>query len=306
MDNICGWRRCCQNWRLHWHLRGRITGAVLTSALVASMALADPVTANPVTASPVTASPALELRLGQAIHRFDVSALQAKVAPATVSVFDPNYRQQKQYRGFPLASVLQVAGAAALQMDDELVLTALDGYSPVLTVAAIQQQQPWLVFAEQTASGQLTSLSAMIQQGKPLDPGPFYLVWPDDATGALPWPYQLVKVELSRFADRFGRVMPQTPVSAEVSHGFALFKQHCLRCHAMNQQGGQVGPELNIPKNVTEYWQASQLPLFIRQVSAFRLNSKMPDFDHLLTTQDSAALVAYLQQMRQQKYQPAK
>lgn len=253
----------------------------------------------------------LKLHPNQAAQQLTLAQLAALTPVQQVTLFDPQYQQQKTYRGVSLWALLQAAGYRQLNDDDELILTALDGYAPVISLKAIAAGQPILAFADRAGTKQADTAALQESSGfmplssqqKTIDPGPFYLVWPQDPTATQSWPYQVVKLELSRFTDRFARVMPKPPVSAQVQHGFALFKQHCLRCHSINQQGGVLGPELNIPKNVTEYWQAEQLPRFIRQVSKFRLNSKMPDFTRL-SEQDVADLVAYLQLMRQQKQWP--
>jgi mono/diheme cytochrome c family protein len=65
-------------------------------------------------------------------------------------------------------------------------------------------------------------------------------------------------------------------------------------------QGGVLGPELNAPKNVTEYWQLHDLKAFIRNPESYRYQSKMPAFSHF-SDADIDAVLAYLQQMKQQK-----
>jgi len=264
-------------------------------------------------AAGVAAPEPLQIKLNnqQAAAVISLAELKALVAPSSVQLYDPNYQQQKHYQGISLWALLQASGYQNPADDDELVVTALDGYAPVISLQAVKQLQPLLVFAELSPARagreklELHPLTALPAKQKLIDPGPLYLVWPSDPTGNQPWPYQVVKLEVSRFADRYAKVIPKSPVAAQVEHGFSLFKQHCLRCHAINQQGGQLGPELNIPQNVTEYWQADQLPRFIRRVSAFRLNSKMPDFNEL-TAEDAEALVSYLTQMRHQKQLPAR
>ena len=65
------------------------------------------------------------------------------------------------------------------------------------------------------------------------------------AEGDYGWPYQLVGVELIRSRDRFPHMAPPASAPAAVQHGFAAFRIHCSRCHTVNGEGGQVGPELN-------------------------------------------------------------
>ncbi len=95
-------------------------------------------------------------------------------------------------------------------------------------------------------------------------------------------------------------MIPASGASAQAQQGFALFKQHCLKCHSINLQGGALGPELNAPKNVTEYWQRHDLKAFIKNPESYRYQSKMPAFSFFSDAEIDAVL-AYLQQMKQQK-----
>jgi mono/diheme cytochrome c family protein len=74
-----------------------------------------------------------------------------------------------------------------------------------------------------------------------------------------------------------------------------VFKGQCIRCHAMNQQGGKIGPDLNAPKSVAEYRSPEWLKDFIRQPSKWRY-SGMPDHAHL-TDADLDDLVEYFWHM---------
>jgi hypothetical protein len=54
-----------------------------------------------------------------------------------------------------------------------------------------------------------------------------------------------------------------------------------MSCHSVNGIGGTVGVELNIPRNVFEYWKPNMLPEFVADPRSFRRNGKMPGFAHL-------------------------
>jgi len=84
-----------------------------------------------------------------------------------------------------------------------------------------------------------------------------------------------------------------------IMQGFFLFKEKCIKCHAINQEGGEFGPELNYPKSVTEYWKIDQLKLFIKNPTDFRQNTKMPLVE--LSAPQIALIVDYLAFMATQK-----
>lgn len=248
----------------------------------------------------VAATPVLTTVHSGQSQSWTLAQLQQQLPVQQVSLDDPSYNQRKSYRGFSFSELLKKTGFPPLQDDDTLVLTASDGYAPTLAAAQLQQQQAMLVFAEADKPDfEFTPL----QQGKGLiSPAPFYLVWPGAGIAAeqFAWPYQLVKIELIRFRDRYAQVIPASGASAQAQQGFALFKQHCLKCHSINLQGGALGPELNAPKNVTEYWQRHDLKAFIKNPESYRYQSKMPAFSFFSDAEIDAVL-AYLQQMKQQK-----
>ncbi len=73
----------------------------------------------------------------------------------------------------------------------------------------------------------------------------------------------------------------------------------------MNQQGpSQVGPDLNLPLNPTEYLKEAVLPQYIRNPKSIRSweSSKMPGFGpETFSDEDVASIVAYLKEMAYEK-----
>jgi mono/diheme cytochrome c family protein len=230
---------------------------------------------------------------------FSLPDLMATLQTHTIDVDDPIYKSKKSYDGFRLTDVLEMAGFGANQAADEIIFTALDGYSPSVSIAAIQQHRAYLVFQEH-GSRQFEP----VRQGKSsLSPGPYYLVWEEGSRvgETMPWPYQLVKIEAARFAEKYPLLYPGDAAEGSTEHaGFVIFKSQCLRCHSINLQGGEIGPELNAPRNVTEYWRPDVLQAFIKDAPAFRFESKMPAFPQLSNAQ-VASLVSYLRFMAHHK-----
>jgi mono/diheme cytochrome c family protein len=79
-----------------------------------------------------------------------------------------------------------------------------------------------------------------------------------------------------------------------------VFKENCIGCHSINLVGGDLAPELNVPKNVTEYWRADDIRALVRDASSFRARSKMPPFPQL-GAGDIDDLLHYFAAMKSQK-----
>lgn len=236
-------------------------------------------------------------------HQLDypLAELKQQLPVKRVELYDPVYGQQKSYLGFLLTDVLKLAGYQNGMPGDELKLVASDGYAPSMPLSLLAGE-PVLAFAE---AGKADFEFEAVTQGKAkLSPAPFYLVWTQGAAAKhQPWPYQLVKIELVSFAETYAALYP-TGVTQDsaVYQGFLLFKSLCLSCHSINLQGGEVGPELNAPKNVTEYWSETNLRAFIKDANSFRYKSKMPSFSHLKDEQIEQ-LLAFLRYSKAHKVQ---
>jgi mono/diheme cytochrome c family protein len=233
--------------------------------------------------------------------RVELAPLVTPDAPTTAVILDdPVYKTRKLYAGLSLAALLRKAWPDADRWaaeGAELVLHCADGYAPSMDlkralgsdgVVAIRDldrpaSDPWEPFTH----GKET-----------ITPAPAYLVWSgaDPADANYKWPYQLVAVSVETFDKRYGKAAPGETASAEAQRGFRLFVQNCISCHSVNLVGGDLAPELNVPRNVTEYWSPEHLAAFIKAPETYRLRSKMPNFSHLPDA-DRDAVVAYLKAM---------
>jgi mono/diheme cytochrome c family protein len=238
----------------------------------------------------------------------DVATLAGATPPAvTAEIMDPVYKKPKRYAGYRLADLLRKAWPDADRWaaeGAELVFHCVDGYAPSMELAralagdgivAVRDLDrpagdPWEPFA----------------QGKQtITPAPFYLVWRgvDGADAHYKWPYQLVSLSVETFDARYARAAPPDGAGDAARRGFRVFVQNCASCHSVNLVGGDLGPELNVPRNVTEYWSAEHLAAFIKAPETYRARSKMPGFGHLADA-ERAAIIAYLAAMRGRKICP--
>jgi mono/diheme cytochrome c family protein len=241
-------------------------------------------------------------RAGAEVRRLDRDALAAACAPETITLDDPYYEGRKTYRALPLACVLTAGlGDAATLRDQDVVLRALDGYEKPTTGAVLLAEGGFVAIADaERASG----WAPIERAGK--DPGPFYVVWTRPGqrdTHIWPWPYQLAEIEVTDWRATHPHAVPSTaPPDAPAWRGFALFRERCVACHAVNGEGGRVGPDLNVPQSIVEYRAVPQLKQFIRAPQTFRYGNMPAHPD--LTDADLDALIAYFETMKGLKHDP--
>ncbi len=221
----------------------------------------------------------------------------------TLTVDHPVYKQEKTYRGYWLRDVMATAGFEPLAAR-ELIFHCSDGYAPSLPSERLAAEELFLAVEQVGAPG--GAKWEKVRIGKEyLSPAPFYVIGRESASyKRFPWPLQVERIEALGTKPDHALAYPQgAAAGGPVARGFDLFKTFCLACHSMNLQGGRLGPELNIPRNITEYWATGTLREFIGDPSAFRAKSKMPSFPQL-GKGDMDAVMAYLDYMKEHKRPP--
>ncbi|KIC95757.1 hypothetical protein OI18_03660 [Flavihumibacter solisilvae] len=203
--------------------------------------------------------------------------------------WDDYFGQRKKYSAYPLVKILDtVLRNHHLDKENTIVIfDCIDGYKPSLPVSELYGNiQGYLV----DASGP-DSLPHKFQ--------PYYLVWkgPMIEVKKYPWPYGLSGLQLVSANEMFKVIKP---AGADKSTGFQLFYSNCLKCHSINKIGGKMGPELNVPKNITEYWTERDIVGFCRNPASYRYNSAMPPITNL-SDKELAEIVSYLKYMKGHK-----
>jgi mono/diheme cytochrome c family protein len=252
------------------------------------------------------AEPTITVTVGNDTRSFSRGELLARPDATTIRVArDVAYRRPMTYRAVPVASLL---AGMALPPDTVLEAVALNGFvaqippdlllntnesKAVAWLAIEPAEQPWPAIS-----------------GKNENAGPFYIVWTGAEVGSIrseQWPYQLAKLvsqpsPLSRWPALAvnSALSPNDPVRA----GQALFIIQCLPCHKLNGAGAaDVGPDLNLPQNPTEYFTPQGLHDLIRNPKAVRTwpAQTMPSLADYLSDRDIELVIAYLKHMADRK-----
>jgi mono/diheme cytochrome c family protein len=240
------------------------------------------------------------VRDGKPVRTLTLAELRANVPAETVSGYDPYYARAKTFRALPLARVVALGfeGQPGELRAEEYVLRAKDGYAVPMRGALVFEPGGYVAFADAEVPG-----------WEPIgpqraSPAPFYVVWGKPEQASLdthPRPWALVTVEMARFETVFPHTSPgDLPEDAPARRGYAIFRNRCIECHAMNREGGRVGPDLNVPQNVTEYRPEPQIRAYIRDPRTFRYGNMPPHPD--LGDAELDALVAYLRAMKDRKH----
>jgi mono/diheme cytochrome c family protein len=234
-------------------------------------------------------------------------ALASRCGLREVEVEDPYYRGPHRFLACPLERVFELGFGAppSAFADRELLLEALDGYTRSVPGRQLAEGGAWLAFADAGRVARGLDGFEPIDR-RQVDPGPFYLVWTGPGRSDAhrwPWPYQLARIAVARFEERFPHTVPvDAAEGAPARRGFEIFRRECAMCHAVNGEGGSVGPELNVPRSIVEYRPAELIKAYVRRPQSFRYTS-MPSHEHL-SEADLDALVAYFAHMSTHKHDP--
>jgi len=235
-----------------------------------------------------------------------LEALLQACGEQEVEVDDPYRGERTRYQVLSFRCVLDqgfaARGGAASLAQESLLLRARDGYTRPAAGSVVVDPNAQLAFGE---PGLAAPRFRPIDR-RQIDPSPFYLVWTGIAHGdphEHPWPYQLVTIEIAPFEAAFPHTAPTGLARSDPGwRGYALFQQSCSACHAINGEGGTVGPDLNVPRSIVEYRPLPQIRAYIRNPEATRYTS-MPAHPQL-SESDLDALIAYFRAMSTRKHDP--
>jgi mono/diheme cytochrome c family protein len=260
--------------------------------------------------APAVGSDAVEALLrfergGVEVRSLTADELRSACSETRVEVDDPYHLKRKGFLACPLQQVMVLGfgDELARRPDANFFLRARDGYAKPADAARLLEPGGFLAFAD-VSNPAGSGWEPIDRRG--VDPGPFYVVWSEPGQNDVhtyPWPYQLAVIDLAPFESEYPHTLPAgLPPEAPAWEGFAIFRRECVACHAVNGEGGRVGPDLNVPRSIAEYRPAEQIKAFIRDPQSFRYTS-MPAHRHLSDAQLDG-LVAYFEAMKVRKRDP--
>lgn len=243
-------------------------------------------------------------RHGNAVATLGRAALRQIHAPSVVRVFEPYEEAEARFDALPLPAVLDHVYGSSWRDEEELLFTCRDGYQPTVPVRRVLEHAAWLAVDRPGVQG-FTIVKVESGRRQRIDLSPAYLVWEnlDDAQireqGDYGWPYQLVGIDLVRARDRFPRMAPPVAAPADVHAGFRAFRVHCSRCHTVNGDGGQIGPELNGPVPSVSVRDVDWLRRWIEDPSEIVPTARMPRLNPALADREAIIdeILAYLRTM---------
>ncbi len=244
------------------------------------------------------------------LQKLSLENIRQQFSVKEVKVYEPHEMREVTYKGIAMRDLLQSVYKSDWQKMEEILFTCVDGYQPSIPMAQFLKYDAYLVFSR--TDDPKFMVTNKLQNNEKVPLGPFYLVWDNlkdkalQAEGANGWPYQVVAMDLIRFADRFPALSPPEKASSEVKHGFLEFRKHCLNCHRINGEGAEKAVELNYPVNVTEYFRKEFLVRWIDNPASIRYGTLMPALNPSLPDRAKTirSIVAYLEGMKAKKVAP--
>jgi mono/diheme cytochrome c family protein len=251
--------------------------------------------------------PVITITAGNDTRSFTRGELLVWRGATTIEVVhDVTYRVPMSYRAVPIASLL---AGMTLPPDSVIEAASLDGFIAQLPpdlVLNTDESKPVAWLAIEPADHRWPPIPE-----KDVSAGPFYIVWTGAEVGSIrseQWPFQLVRlVSQPSPASRWPALAVNSalPSTDPVRAGQALFVTECLTCHKLNGAGAaDVGPDLNLPQNPTEYLTPQGLHDLIRNPRAVRTwpAQAMPPFPpDRLSDREIDLMIAYLKHMAGRK-----
>lgn len=230
---------------------------------------------------------------------FEVSIDEVKDYVPDITVVIPHdkaFKEEMTFLGFSLNSLIDSL-VADLENTDNLQATFVctDGYKPSIPLSEVAKHEGYITY--QKSREQLKVWADSIKERIP----PYYVTWKTDTLNQdLINPYGVTSLRIEMIGFNYDKILPaKVKEDSLLSKGFKLYEKMCMKCHAINQEGGVLGPELNVPQNITEYRSKDFFFSFIKSPMSYRYNSKMPPIP--LPDEKLGLIYDYLEAMKEFK-----
>ena len=247
------------------------------------------------------ADPVLDVEINGNVQHYARAQLLKRAEVRNIDVADDvSYHKAMRYRALPLSALIGKG-----KVKGEVQFTASDGFVANIPATLLEGAgEPYL--AIEPADKRWPALKA----GSP-SAGPFYLVWLAPQKGGVAqeqWPYQIAKItwKAQSLTERFPEIVPKNVAAGSAEErGLKVYTANCASCHTINGAGdANIGPDLNIPANPTDYFQGNYLRRLIREPASVRTwkTRIMPGFStKVLSDDDVDDVIAYLKLMSKQR-----
>lgn len=212
---------------------------------------------------------------------------------------DPVYHKKKRFNALLLKDILEKYSSIKNTnvADLKVVFECEDGYKPEMPLEKLLSAKAYLAISDADAP-KGKAWETLLKNGQETKIEPLYVVYEgvsgDDVS--YKWPYNLVKIHFAPLHENDAALKPKDESALA---GYEIFKNRCQTCHAINKIGGKMGPELNYPKSVTEYWKTDDLKAFIQNPASYRNDVKMPNLG--IKPEEATEIVKYLSYMSEHK-----
>ncbi len=247
-------------------------------------------------------------RRGSLVSKLTMEQMAERVPPLELTVLDPYSLRDEIYTGFPLESLFYaIYGEAWRKADNEIAIHLANNKEVFVTGAKVIRYASYLAFEKRGAS--TFSVVSEREGKKNLELGPFYLIWDNfrepnlKDMGSKDWYYNIIGIDLLRYADKYPHTAPPAKSSQSVKNGFSAYQRNCALCHTINGEGSALGGDLNYPVSVTEYLSDHWLRKWIANPTSVRFNATMPALDKR-EPQVLNELISYLRVMAKHKKRP--
>ena len=212
----------------------------------------------------------------------------------------PLYKKISSYDGYDLLNLFQ-ENNIDIHKYDMIVFSAKDNFKINIPSAFILKYKPFLAVRDSTLPSGI-DWAVVRDEGRIIDGGPYYLMWDMRNTDIPPnfWVFGVSDIILGSFKETYAHSAPSDTNKLNVMRGFQIFQESCAGCHSVNFSGGDFGPEMNVPRNFTEYFTRKFIKSYVKSPQSYRANAKMPP-QHSLTNLEVELVIDYLEEMKKNK-----